>query len=415
MRLPLLVLVALLVALLVVTVGNLRAQASNPFEQNFDAQLNQLKERVVFYQQNFTEMQLPEEALPGRLAQLGANAATPMTAQKRLLALISKLDRYVLAYLKKELYAVGSRVSTDTTNRANFERRKFMILEFSAILKRQRIPMVVYFPKGERELMQLGMGGDEAFKVTDELLGQLATRLKDDVASAKPPAGTGTGGGGGGDAGGGGGGGGGGGEAVEAGGGGLSGFEDGPASPAPPGSARPAPPAEVENSWIERFKLIVGTGVVAVIVCSLLALLLPRVRAGLFQVLRKMGGKPEIITVPMEDDVIKKALLAINRGDYKRALNMLEKVKSPMKAPEVTYQRAICHIRLLEVEAAGHQLAMMELERTGLDEVFRLGLACEESRMLDWAIRLFEHVERTDPSFRGVQQKVAKLKKEVSA
>lgn len=406
---PLLVLAVLLLAL----TGPVHAQAINPFESNFDAQLDALKERVFFYQNNYPTLTIPEDLLSGRLAAMGSSA-TPMTAQRKLLALTTKLDRTVLAFLKKEIHNVGSRVGTDPTSRANFERRKFMILEFAAILKRQRIPMVVYFPKGERDLMLLGMGGADAVKVTDALLASLATKLKDDVPSK--PARGGGGAGGGGESGGGGSGGLSGAaiDPVPAGGGGLSGFEDAPPTAAPPAPPRPAPPSESEASWIERFKLIVGAGVVAVVVCSLLALLLPRVRAGMFAMLQRMGGRAEALTPPMEDDLLKKGMLALNRGDYKRALQMLEKVKSPMKALEVTYHRAICHIRLLETEAAAHQLAMIELDRTGLDELFRLGLACEESRMLEWAVRLFEHVERTDPSFRGVAQKLGRLKKELA-
>lgn len=405
-------LIALALCLALVSLA--RSQATNPFEQNFEAQLNALKERVFFYQNNFPDLAIPDDLKSGNLAALASGGATPQTAQRRLLALITKLDRSVLAFLKKEIHLVGSRIGTDATTRSNFERRKFMVLEFAAILKRQRIPMVVYFPKGERDLMVLGMGGDDAIKTTDTLLASLATKLKDDVAAPRTATGTGGGSSGGGDSGSGGSGGLSGADPLVGGGGGLSGFEEPPASAAPPPTSRPAPPLETEPSWIERFKLIVGVGVIAVVICSLLALLLPRVRAGMLTMLQRMGGRAEALTPPMEDDLLKKGMLALNRGDYKRALSMLEKVKSPLKAPEVTYHRAICHIRLLETEAAAHQLALIELDRTGLDELFRLGLACEESRMLEWALRLFEHVERTDATFRGVAQKVAKLKKELA-
>src|SRR5204862_1888967 len=129
----------------------------------------------------------------------------------------------------------------------------------------------------------------------------------------------------------------------------------------------------------------------------------------------RVGGRSDAtLTAPAEDDVWKKGLLALNRGDYKRALTLFDKVKSPLRFPEVTYQRAMCHIRLLEPEKASREIALLELDRTSVDEVFRLASACEESRMLDWAIKLYEHVERADAGFRGVAQKVANLKKELS-
>ena len=405
---PLLVLLLLCAAL----TPPARAQALNPFESTFEQQVQRLQDRVSFYRNNYPDVKIPGELAGGGLAALASSGPAALAGARKLQALANQLDRVVLGLLKNEIYQIGAHISGEPTTRANFDRRKFLILDFHDTLKRQGIPAMVYFPKGEKDLVALQLGNEDAYRVADMLLTSLALKLKEDVKKRPPPGQAGATDSGGD---GGGGGGGGGADSMPVGGGGLSGFEESAAPPPPAPTHRPAPPAEHEVSWIERFKLIVSVGVVAVILGSLLALLLPRVRAGMLGMMRRVGAKNDgAMLAPAEDDIWKKGLLAVNRGDYKRALTLFEKVKNPMKAPDVAYQRAICHIRLLEPEQAGHQLAQIEMERTGLDELFRLGQACEESRMLDWAIRLYEHVERVDPSFRGVAPKVAKLKKELS-
>jgi hypothetical protein len=143
---------------------------------------------------------------------------------------------------------------------------------------------------------------------------------------------------------------------------------------------------------------------------SLAALLLPSLRTAAGVIVNPFE-KGKASKAVLDEDQVKKALVALSRGDYRKAQQTLEKIAESGRA-DALYYRAYCHVRLLEVEKAQDLLGRLPLHLLGHDEVFRLAVACEEAKLVDWAIKLPEWIASKDPHYRYVVQKVEHLKEQ---
>jgi hypothetical protein len=144
----------LLAALLALFVSSARGQALNPFE-SFDENFKQLKDRIRFYSSNYSGVAIPDEMKPDRLAELAAQGGMSQVAVRKLRALMERLDRVVLSTVKREIYSTGQSVKGDPTSHSNYVVRSTLLLEFGAIVRRQKLHFASYFPKGDGYLQRL--------------------------------------------------------------------------------------------------------------------------------------------------------------------------------------------------------------------------------------------------------------------
>jgi len=169
-----------LCGLLVLFASPVLSQAINPFE-SFDDNLKQLKDRIRYYSSNYPDVVIPDEMKGEKLEQLTAQGAMSQMAARKLRAMTELLDRVVLGVVKREVYQTGQKVKSDPTSHSTYSLRSTLLLEFGAILKRQKLHFSSYFPKGDGYLQRLRVETDVSYKMADEMFTHLAALLRDEM------------------------------------------------------------------------------------------------------------------------------------------------------------------------------------------------------------------------------------------
>lgn len=380
--------------------------AQGPDASSLSAELEILSERTFFYIQNFPEMPLPPGAESADLEALkGVITAAPAEAYGRIKSLVQALDQVALNTLKRHIHDLGRDVEGQPTNEGNFALRRRVMLEFATILERRKIPIRNYFPEGRAHFFHaIEIPSDTVFQTVDKQLVTLHKILAPEIKESTTT-GSGSGGSGGGaDT-----------PEVSPGVGPTStGWEPPKSSP----GAMPPPAREDDDIGASNFQkvsrilahyLLRIAGIVLVL-GSLAALCLPRLRGTVRAFIRGFFSGRKTTEV-VDEDSMKKILAFVGRGDYRKALSLLDKIDETRATAEWLYWKTLCQFRVLDYKEGIRLIQLLNLDSLPPDAITRLAGVLEECRQIEWCLNLLTHIEKKDPANKTVAQKAANLRR----
>lgn len=380
--------------------------AQAPDASSLSTELEILLDRTFWYSQNFPDVPLPPGSEAADLEALkGVITAAPAEAYGRIKGLVMALDQNALPSVKRHIFELGRDVQGQPTNDGNFELRKRVLHEFATILERKKIPIQFYFPKGRAHFFHLiEVASPSVFRTMDEHLVMLHQQLKGEIKDATSSGSSSGGGGGGGDS-----------VEVTPGSGPTSASWE-PPKASPSGPSRP--PKEEDDVGAGNFArarkilahYLVRIAGIVLVLGSLAALCLPRLRGTVRAFVRHLisGKRADVI---VDEDAMKKVLTFVGRGDFRKALSLLDKVDETRSTPDWLYWKTLCQFRVLDYKEGTRLIQLLNLDSLPPDAITRLAGVLEECRQIEWCLNLLTHLEKRDPTNKVVAQKAANLRR----